>query len=130
MFYPIHPIPLFPCLNANLVAFQVNTISQPLTVSLSSQHQTRLFYHECVLENDELVCSIPSTRHLFFRPNHVLLKYYLPKGVAILGSALGRGMPAFFPASRFFSTQAIFRPKLRMVCRPSSSLAISSLLRA
>ena len=50
------------------------------------------------------------------------------KFVLLLRSASGASMPALRPASMQPSSQAIFLPRFRMICRPSASCIASSAL--
>ena len=53
---------------------------------------------------------------------------YRIKLVRMLFSASGASMPAALPASMHLSTQAMLRPRLRMICMPSSSWRACSAL--
>ena len=57
-----------------------------------------------------------------------ICQIYRMKFVRLSFSATGAAMPAALPASMHLSIHAMLRPRLRMICRPSSSARTSSAL--
>ena len=80
---------------------------------------------EVVERSDDRRGSAARRRSLTSR---IICQIYRIKFVRLSFSATGAAMPAALPASMHLSIHAMLRPRLRMICRPSSSERTSSAL--